>query len=584
MSASAPAPASPAPAKGAKIALVLPVLALVVTALAFYPTRFTDAIAVLSLLVLLALLGEPLFVMLGGVATLCFVLVGEEYRTLNGLQVFLVEIANLSTKNVLLAIPFFVVSGSIMTAGSIAGRLIAFARALTSWLPGGLAVATVFACVFFAAISGSSPVTVIAIGSLMFPALVSEKYREEFGLGVLTAAGSLGIVIPPSIPMLVYALVASNTAPVDVGEMFLAGFVPGFMLAGMMSAYAVYVGYRGSAPTRRFDIREVGRTFKEGFWSLGLPVVILGGIYSGVFTPTEAAAVSVAYALVVELAIHRQLEWPKLRGALLESGVNMGALLLIMAMSFGLNKFLVEQKIPDLAATWIADQQMSPLMFILAINVLLIFVGCLMDSISALLVIAPLLVPIGHALGIDLVHLGMIFIINLEIGYLTPPIGLNLFVASAVFKRPLSVVVKGALPFLAIMVVGLGLVSYVPTLSLGPVNLFLRDEPVYEPFPRSRQPEPAPTVTPENVAATPTPAEGTGRVLTIQEMMEARKKREQEGAGGEASPVPSAEPEATATPGRVLTIQEMMEARKQREAEAAAAAAASPEPAASPVP
>jgi C4-dicarboxylate transporter DctM subunit len=258
----------------------------------------------------------------------------------------------------------------------------------------------------------------------------------------------------------------------------------------------------------------------------------------------------------------------------------MGALLLIMTMSFALNKFLVEQKVPDIAAAWIAHQEMSPFAFVLAINVLLLIVGCLMDSISALLVIAPLLVPIGHALGIDLVHLGMIFIINLEIGYLTPPIGLNLFVASTVFKRPLSAVIRGAIPFIGIMLVGLVCISYVPSISLGPVNVVLRDKPFYVAFP-SGAPEATPT--PDQMAGTPTPVpSATGRVLTIQEMMAERKKREQEAAaGGSPTPEgsPTATPEAAASPAstRVLTIQEMMAARKKREAEAAASPTTTPQ-------
>lgn len=477
-------------------------------------------LVVFGALLLLAILGEPLFILLGGVATLCFLLYGDGYREFWAFDVFVVKIANLSTKNVLLAIPFFVVSGAIMSAGSIAARLIALARALTGWLPGGLAVATVFACVFFASISGSSPVTVIAIGTLMWPALTRAGYREGFSLGMLTAAGSLGIVIPPSIPMLVYALVASNTAPVDVGEMFLAGIVPGLGLALLLSAYAVTVGIRTRAPVEPFQVRAVWTALREGAWALGLPVVILGGIYSGLFTPTEAAAVSVAYALGVEMLIHRQLRFRQLAATLLDSGVALGALMLIIALSFGVNDFLVEQRIPDQAAAWISARHLTPFEFVLAVNVLLLAVGCLMDSISALLILAPLLVPIGHALGLDLVHLGIIFIVNLEIGYLTPPVGMNLFVASSIFKRPLGLVIRGAMPYVGILAIGLILVSYVPTLSLGPVNALLRDAPVYAAFPDARP------MTPREEVVQPAPPSG---VKTLQQMMdEARRKRDLE--------------------------------------------------------
>jgi C4-dicarboxylate transporter, DctM subunit len=529
----------------------------------------TGLFVVFGALVLLAVLGAPLFVILGAVATLCFLLFGDGYDTFGSFEVFVVKIANLSTKNVLLAIPFFVVSGAIMSAGSIAPRLIGLARALTGWLPGGLGVATVFACVFFASISGSSPVTVIAIGSLLLPALLKEGYQEKFSLGMLTAAGSLGIIIPPSIPMLVYALVASNTAPVDVGEMFLAGLVPGMILAGLLALYAVITGVREKTPTTPFNLREVLTAFREGAWSLGLPVVILGGIYSGLFTPTEAAAVSVAYALVVELLIHRQLKFKELFDALLESGVALGALLMIMALTFGLNDFLVEQRVPDLAAEWIATQNMTPLGFVLAINVLLLLVGCLMDSISALLILAPLLVPIGHALGLDLVHLGIIFIINLEIGYLTPPVGMNLFVASSVFNRPLGMVVRGALPYLGIMAVGLLVMSYVPTLSLGPVNALLRGTDFYVAFPTAA-PARAEKLREATFEAEPQDGAGEGEVKTLGQMMEeARRRREREEAGEEGGGGES-ERGGAGEPGRVKTMQEMMEeARRRREAELA---------------
>lgn len=513
-------------------------------------------ILIFGLLFALVIVGEPLFIVLGGVAAACFFLFGDGYETFDSLQIFIVKIANVSTKNVLLAIPFFVVAGAIMSAGTIAVRLINLARALTSWLPGGLAVATVCACVFFAAISGSSPVTVIAIGSLMLPAMLKQGYREGFSLGLLTAAGSLGIVIPPSIPMLVYALVASNTAPVDVGEMFLAGLGPGFLIAGMLCVYAIIEGIRTKAPVKKPSAKEIGTAFREGVWALGLPVVILGGIYSGLFTPTEAAAVAVAYALIVELLIHRQLTMKALADTLLESGVTLGALLMIMALTFGLNDFLVEQRVPDRAAQWIAGQNMSPLQFVLAMNVLLIVVGCLMDSISALLILAPLLVPIGHALGIDLVHLGMIFIINLEIGYLTPPVGMNLFVASSVFKRPLGVVVRGALPYVGLMTVGLVFVTYVPTISLGLVNALLRKTDIYVAFPDGK-PKVQPVVeTPTRVDEQP---EGTGEVKTLQQMMEEARRRREAGENGAAV-------DGAAEPGRVRTMQEMMEeARKRRE-------------------
>jgi C4-dicarboxylate transporter DctM subunit len=458
--------------------------------------RSGGGLLLVAALLCMVVLGSPLFVIIGVLAAMCFSLYGEEglydlsaCTTLDpeaicGYDTFPAKMASLTTKNVLLAIPFFVVSGAIMSEGDIANRLVAFARALVGWLPGGLAVATVGGCVFFAAISGSSPVTVIAIGSMMYPALVKAGYEDRFSLGLVTTAGSLGILIPPSIPMLVFAIVAGGRTPLDVGELFLAGILPGLMIAGLLSIYGMWLAAKNPGIERqRFTLAEVIARFRDGFWAVMLPVIILGGIYSGLFTATEAAAVSVIYALVVELAIHRKIGAEHLPKVLSESAVMMGTLLIIMALAFGLNDFLVEEKIPDMAVEWIRSMDLSPLQFLLIINLLLLVVGALMDSISAIVIIAPLLKPISDQLGIDPVHLGIIFIVNLEIGYLTPPIGINLFVASSVFEKPLGEVIRSVVPYILIMLVGLGLVTYVPSISVGPVNVILRGESFYEPLP-----------------------------------------------------------------------------------------------------
>ncbi|MGH1341451.1 MAG: TRAP transporter large permease [Nannocystales bacterium] len=454
-----------------------------------------------ALMLLLALaamigLGSPLFVIIGVLAALCFLIYGDGYTvescatlrrdSICGFETFPSKMADLSTKPVLLAIPFFVVSGAIMSAGDIANRLVMFAKALVGWLPGGLAIATVGGCVFFAAISGSSPVTVIAIGSMMYPALTKAGYSDAFSMGLVTSAGSLGILIPPSIPMLVFAIVGGSTAAIDIGELFMAGILPGVLIAGLLSLYAVFVAGRAGGERERFDFKEVFQAFLDGFWAISLPALILGGIYTGLFTATEAAAVSVVYALVVELYIHRTLTWSQLPKVLSEAGVLMGTLLIIMALAFGLNDFLVEQQVPELAVEWIVSKNFTPVQFLLMVNVFLLVVGALMDSISAILVIAPLLTPIAATLGIDPIHMGVIFIVNLEIGYLTPPIGINLFVASAAFKKPMGLVMKSVVPFIGLMFVGLMVVTYVPTVSVGPVNVLMRDKPFYEPFPEAK--------------------------------------------------------------------------------------------------
>jgi len=475
-------------------------------------------------------MGSPLFMIIGVLAALCFWQYSDGYddfaacatletaTTICRYDTFPAKMASLTTKNVLLAIPFFVVSGAIMSAGDIANRLVGFAKSMVGWMPGGLAVASVGGCVFFAAISGSSPVTVIAIGTVMYPALVKAGYQERFSMGLVTSAGSLGIVLPPSIPMLVYAIVASGSAPIDVGELFLAGVVPGLMLGGLLAIYSVVLaGRKGWGERTKFSLREVGRSFKDGLWAILLPVQILGGIYSGLFTPTEAAAVSVVYALAVELFIHRQLTWGHLPKILVDSAVMMGSLLVIMALAFALNDFLVEEKIPDRAVMMITEMDLDALEFLLIVNAILLIAGALMDSISAIMIIAPLIAPIAIKLGIDPIHLGIIFIVNLEIGYLTPPIGLNLFVASSVFEKPLGEVIKSVVPFILILLVGLTAVTYIPSIAMGPVNVILRDKPFYEPLPTGK------AVDAEKRADLPDikkPGEGEGetRVLSMQEM------------------------------------------------------------------
>ncbi len=474
-------------------------------------------------------LGMPLFVIIGVLAILCFALLGEDYRGFATLDLLSEKAAEMMNKEVLLAIPFFVASGAIMSEGGIAKRLVAFALALVGWMPGGLALAAVGSCVIFAAISGSSPVTVIAIGTMMYPELAKAGYDRRFSLGLLSSAGSLGILIPPSIPMIVYAIVASNAQSIDVAELFLAGVVPGLFLALLMAGRSLFNAEK--VAREKFEFRIVVQRFREGIWALSLPAVILGGIYSGVFTPTEAAAVSVIYALVIELLIHRDLSPKDIPRILADSVVSMGTILIIMALAFGLNAFLVEEMIPERVVAVILDRQLTPVTFLLLVNILLLLVGALMDSISAILIIAPLLAPVGAQLGIDPVHLGIIFIVNLEIGYLTPPIGINLFVASSVFRQPLGDVIRGVVPFIGLMLVGLLAVTYVPSIAMGPVNVMMREKPFYQPFPE----------TPENTAlanddpnsdedvvgdAYATPAEPmvgpTGeRVLSVAELMAA---------------------------------------------------------------
>lgn len=446
------------------------------------------AFVVIGTILLLMLLSTPLFVTIGLLSIACFYFVANEYQEFWSYELIIEKIFSLTDKNVLLAIPYFVIAGSMMTAGGIARRVVSFADALVGWLPGGLAAAAVLSCMFFAAISGSSPVTVIAIGSIMLPALVKAGYDEKFSVGLVTSAGSLGILIPPSIPMIIYAIVVSGTMATNVADLFIAGLLPGFLIGGILVGYSVYQGI--IRPDFSFSslkppsLKLISKRFLDGFWALLLPVIVLGGIYpifgpTGFFTPTEAAAVSAVYAFVVEKFIHRELELKKLPPLLVDSTIVMGSLLIIMNLSFALNHFLVDQQIPDAAVKWLTKLELTEVTFLLVLNVFLLLVGAFMDIISAILVIAPLVAPIAASFGIDPIHLGIIFVVNLEIGYLTPPIGLNLFVSASLFQKSIGFVIRSVGIFILLMLGGLMIITWYEPTSVGLVRM-VRGESFFE--------------------------------------------------------------------------------------------------------
>ncbi len=420
----------------------------------------------------LALLGAPLFVIVGAATALAFVWFTADHGTALSLLPMIQNQEEMLTKQEFLAIPLFMASGAIMTAGGIAGRLVDFAKALLGWLPGGLAVAAVFACMFFAAISGSSPVTLIAVGSILFPAMVASNYDEKFSIGLLTTSGSLGCLVPPSISMLIYAVtITSTSAHVDPQELFLAGLIPAALIGGSLALYAVLNGLRNPAGRAPFSWSELKRATKDGVWALLLPVLVLGGIYGGLYTPSEAGAVAALYALFVTVIIERQLTLGSLTATLVESSTLMGSLILIIVLAFGLNEFLAEIEVSQRLSAWIRASDLGPMGFLIVVNLLLVVVGALMDSISCTLIFAPMLAPVAYDVyGIDPLHFGVVFVVNMEIGYLMPPVATNLFVASAVFKKPFGLVTRAVLPTLAMTLVALWVFIRFPTLSVAAVR------------------------------------------------------------------------------------------------------------------
>lgn len=414
----------------------------------------TEALILLCLVLLLLAIRQNVVVILLAAAAYVHLVWGD------GMLVYLVEDLWISLNNeVLLAIPTFLIAGNLMTRGSIARRLIEVARLATSFLPGGLGVATILSCALFAAISGSSPVTLLAVGTILYPALLQNGYPKRFALGAITSGGTLGIIIPPSIPLILYGLVTEKS----ISDLFIAGVIPGLMLTVALAGYALFVNRR--MPVDAFDFGDFARALRDGIWSLMMPVILLGGIYSGFFSPTEAAAVALAYGLVVETLIHRDLGLGDFYQTLVDTARMLGMLFPIVAVALSLKTILTLYGVPRAVAEAITGAVDNKVAFLLAVNALLLLVGCLFEVVAAILVLAPLLLTAASAYGINPIHFGVMMVINLEIGFLTPPIGLNLIVAMTAFKERFGDICVAVLPFIAIILVVLVLVTFVPWLT-----------------------------------------------------------------------------------------------------------------------
>jgi C4-dicarboxylate transporter DctM subunit len=377
----------------------------------------------------------------------------------------------------IMAIPFFILAGNFLTRGGVARRMIRFATALVGHLPGGLGLASVFACAIFAAISGSSPATVVAIGSVLIPAMAAQGFPERFGAGVIASSGALGILIPPSIVMVLYSVATSGmlisgtggekVGAASIGALFIAGVIPGLVLATVLAATTWYIAWANEYPRQpRAAWSEIWIAFIESIWGLALIVLVMGGIYMGAFTPTEAAAMSAVYAFVIAVYVYKDLKLKNVWSVLLASA-NMSAMLLYIITNAVLFSFLLtHEQIPQAIADWIVAQGFGRVAFLMVVNVLLIVVGCIMEPASITLILAPILLPVAVKLGIDPVHFGIIMVVNMEIGMVTPPVGLNLYVASSISKLGLTKMSKAVTPWLMMMLAFLMLVTYWPELSL----------------------------------------------------------------------------------------------------------------------
>ena len=419
----------------------------------------TSALLLLALVILLLVLRQPLLVTLLAVAA--FV----QFTWGRGQLDYIIEDMWVGLdKEVILSIPLFILCGNVMTKGTTAKRLVRILSSLTRPLPGGMAVACILSCAIFAAISGSSIVTMLAVGTVMYPAMRAANYDLKFTLGAIMSGGTLGIIIPPSIPMIIYGLVTETS----VTELFAAGFGPGLLITIVLSAYSIW--FNRHMKPEPFDGAEFRTAVKEGIWAAMMPVILLGGIYSGYFTATEAAAVALVYAMLVEIFIHRELKLKDFFGVVLETSKLGGSLFPVLAVALSLNIVLTEHRVPAAIVQFMQGYIDSPLMFMLLVNVLLLVVGCLMTTGEAILVLAPLLAPVAEAYGYNKVIFGLIMILNLEIGYLTPPVGLNLLVAMSAFKQSFGTLVRAAIPFIVLMLICLAIVIWQPWIGMYFVN------------------------------------------------------------------------------------------------------------------
>jgi len=411
---------------------------------------------VIVILGILALAGAPLFAIIGAIGLIAFTSTGTDTSAM------IAELYRLVDLPALIAIPLFTFAGFLLAESQAPKRLIRLAESLFGWMPGGLAVVALFSTAIFTAFSGASGVTIIALGGLIYPALLQQKYPERFSLGLVTTSGSLGLLFPPSLPIILYSIIAG----VNIDHLFMAGLLPGVLLLIILSLYAIRTGVASHVPRTPFTWSAVWSSLKEAGWEAPLPVVVVGGIYGGVFTATEAAAVTAAYVLVVEVFIHREIRiTTDLPRVVRESMILVGAILVMLGSAMGVTSYLIDEQIPMKLFAFISTYVTSKTVFLIILNFFILVMN-MVEIFSAIIIVVPLILPVALQYGVDPIHLGIIFLLNLEIGYMTPPLGLNLFLSSIRFNQPLTKVYRSVVPFFVLLVLTLLLVTYLPNLSL----------------------------------------------------------------------------------------------------------------------
>lgn len=410
-----------------------------------------------------AIIGTPLFVVILAAAMLGF------YVSDIPLTVITIEIYRLVDTPLLLALPLFTFSGYLLAESQLSTRLVNVTQSFLGWMPGGLAVVAYVTCAFFTAFTGASGVTIVAVGALLLPALVEDGYRERFSLGLVTTSGSLGLLLAPSLPLILYGVIVQQMDlpnPFSIQDLFIAGLLPALLMIVLLTVYSIWTTRNDGLQSVPFNRSRAWSAVKAMRWELPLPVIVLGGIYSGFFAVSEAAAVTAFYVLLIEVVIHREISVRALPRIIREAMVMVGGILLILGVSLAFTNFLVDAEVPQILFEWISTFIDSKFTFLILLNIILLALGAILDIFSALVIMIPLIVPLALRFGVDPVHLGIIFLANMQIGYFTPPIGMNLFIASYRFKRPITELYRATLPFMAVLLFALVIITYVPALSL----------------------------------------------------------------------------------------------------------------------
>lgn len=414
-------------------------------------------------IIIFAIAGAPIFSAILAAAMLGFY-IGEI-----PLQVIAIELYRIADTPMLVALPLFTLTGYLLAESKTSERLVKVSQALIGWAPGGLSIIAFITCAFFTAFTGASGVTIVAMGALLYPALQQVGYSQRFSLGLITSSGSLGLLLAPSLPLILYGIIAQQMGvgePFTIQDLFLAGAMPALLMITVLSIYSLWSNRHQKIERQRFSFNELKSALWQAKWEIPLPFIILAGIYSGYFAISETAAVATFYVFIVEVCIYREIKWLQIPDLLQRSMTMVGGIILILAVSLALTNVLVDAQVPNMIFDWLQLHISSKLMFLILLNIFLLFLGAFLDIFSAIVIMVPLILPIAVSYGIHPVHLGIIFLANMQIGYFTPPVGMNLFIASYRFKKPITELYRATIPFMLVLLFAVLLITYIPALSL----------------------------------------------------------------------------------------------------------------------